>query len=51
MKKKPVLPTILAWLACFLTMTACGSLWSIGGCTVGPHEQPSTLGSTGNWPN
>ncbi len=43
MKKKPLLPAMLPWLTCFLTMTACGALWSVGGCTGGYYGQPSTL--------
>lgn len=38
-----ILVSILAWLACFLTLVACGAFWSIGGCTFGPHDQESTL--------
>lgn len=41
--RKRIFVSALAWLACLLTMGACGALWSIGGCTFGPNPQTSTL--------
>lgn len=43
MTKRPITGAVLSWFACFLTMTACGALWSVGGCTIGLHGRESTL--------